>query len=159
MKKNIFMISIIVIIDQILKLVILNTVGLSGKSATIIPHILQITYVENTGAAFGFFSARIILIGLDILIIYAILKIILNKKYKLEENIKLGLSLILAGGIGNLIDRIFRGYVIDYIDISNLFNFAVFNIADICIVIGVLLVFIMILIKTVKSQENINEKV
>ena len=69
------------------------------------------------------------------------------------------MSLILAGGFANLIDRIVRGYVIDYIDITKLFNYPVFNFADICIVIGVILVFIIIIINTIKSQESINEKV
>ena len=83
----------------------------------------------------------------------------LNKKYQFAKNAILGMSLILAGGFANLIDRIVRGYVIDYIDITKLFNYPVFNFADICIVIGVILVFIIIIINTIKSQENINEKV
>ena len=68
------------------------------------------------------------------------------------------MSLVLAGGIGNLIDRIFRGYVIDYFDITQLFNYPVFNFADICIVLGVVILFVTILINTVKSQESINDR-
>jgi len=83
----------------------------------------------------------------------------MSKKYKFDDKTKLGFSLILAGGIGNLIDRIFRGYVIDYIDISKIFSYPVFNFADICIVIGVILVIIIIIINTIKSQESINERV
>ena len=81
-----------------------------------------------------------------------------SKKYDFDDKAKLGLSLILAGGIGNVIDRIFRGYVIDYIDISKLFNYPVFNFADICIVVGVILIMLIIIINTIKSQESINEK-
>ena len=61
--------------------------------------------------------------------------------------------LILAGGIGNLIDRIFRGYVIDFIDI-NLFNFPNFNIADMSIVIGVIIIFIMIINSIKEAKSN-----
>ena len=81
-----------------------------------------------------------------------------SKKYDFDDKAKLGLSLIVAGGIGNVIDRIFRGYVIDYIDISQLFNYPVFNFADICIVVGVILIMVIIIINTIKSQESINEK-
>ena len=63
-------------------------------------------------------------------------------------------SLILAGGITNLIDRLFRGFVIDYIDVNELFYYPVFNIADICIIIGILILVITIVIKTLQKQEQ-----
>ena len=159
MKKNTFIILALILIDQIIKLIVVNTIGATGESIAFIPNILNFTYVENTGGAFGLFSGRLLLIGLDILIIYAVARLLLNKKYELDTKAKLGLSLIIAGGMGNLIDRIFRGYVIDYIDITELINIIVFNFADICIVSGVILVFIMILINTVKKQESPNEGV
>lgn len=159
MKKNVLIIIGLVIIDQIIKIAICNTIGVSGERITIIPNVLMLSYVENMGAAWGILNARLFLICVDIMIIYAILKLMLNKKYQFEKNAILGMSLILAGGFANLIDRIVRGYVIDYIDITKLFNYPVFNFADICIVIGVILVFIIIIINTIKSQESINEKV
>ena len=63
-------------------------------------------------------------------------------------------ALILAGGITNLIDRLFRGFVIDYIDVNELFYYPVFNIADICIIIGILILVITIVIKTLQKQEQ-----
>ena len=105
------------------------------------------------------FSERILLIFIDIIVIFVILKALLNKKYEFNNNAKLGMSLILAGGFGNLIDRIFRGYVVDYIDITRLFDYPIFNFADICIVVGVILVITVIIVNTVKDQENIDEKV
>lgn len=159
MKKNIFKIIILIAIDQIIKLIIFNTIGQSGNSITIIPNVLQLTYVENIGAAFGMFMTRIFLIGVDLLIIFVVIKLMVSKKYDFDDKAKLGFSLILAGGIGNLIDRIFRGYVIDYIDITELFNYPVFNFADICIVVGVILIMVMIIINTIKSQESMNEGV
>lgn len=158
MKKNVLKIIILVVIDQLIKLIIFNTIGKTGESITILPNVLQLTYVENIGAAFGVFMTRIFLIGLNLLIIFVVTKLMISKKYDFDDKAKLGLSLILAGGIGNLIDRIFRGYVIDYIDISQIFNYPVFNFADICIVVGVILIMVLIIINTIKSQENINEK-
>lgn len=153
MKKNILKIILLVIIDQIIKIIVINTLGTSGNDIILIPHFLSFSYVENTGAAFGMWFSRIFLIGLDLMIIFIIIKLILSKKYELEKNAKLGLSLIMAGGIGNLIDRIFRGYVIDYIDITEFFEFPVFNFADICIVTGSIVVMAVIIINTIKSQE------
>ena len=71
----------------------------------------------------------------------------MSKKYNLTNKEYFGLTLILAGGTSNFLDRIFRGYVIDYIDINELISFPMFNLADICIVIGVLFILIINLIK------------
>ena len=159
MKKRLGIIAVGVIVDQILKLIIYNTIGASGQTINLIPGILQLTYVENTGAAFGFFNARLFLIIFDILIMFFIIKILLDKKYPLNDKTKTGLCLIIAGGIGNLIDRIFRGFVIDYIDITQIIDYPVFNFADILVVVGVILLIATIIVITVKSQESINENV
>ncbi len=159
MKKRLGIIAVGVIVDQILKLIIFNTIGASGQTINLIPGILQLTYVENTGAAFGFFNARLFLIIFDILIMFFIIKILLDKKYPLNDKAKTGLSLIISGGIGNLIDRIFRGFVIDYIDITQIIDYPVFNFADILVVAGVILIIATIIVNTVKSQESINENV
>lgn len=154
MKKHIVKILVLIVIDQIIKAVISSTLGNTGNSVTILPNILELTYVENSGAAFGMFSGQILLIGVDILLIFFIIKIFLSKKYELIEGTRLGLSIILAGGIANLIDRIFRGYVIDYIDITKAFDYPVFNFADMCIVVGVILVIVVIIISTIQKQEK-----
>ncbi len=158
MKKNILTIVLLVAIDQLIKYIVLSTIGTTGNAVEIL-NILTINYVENTGAAFGIFENNIILIGLDIMIIFVISKLLLSKKYEFTNLAKTGYSLILAGGIGNLIDRIFRGHVIDYIDISKIIEYPVFNFADSCIVVGVIIVIAVILINTIKSQENANERV
>lgn len=62
--------------------------------------------------------------------------------------------MIISGGLSNLIDRLSRGYVVDYIDINQIFNYPVFNIADICVVIGVILLIGYIMVQTIKRQEN-----
>lgn len=154
MKKNIFKIILLIAIDQMLKFIIINTVGVSGKAITVVPKLLSIIYVENSGAAFGMFLERFFLIALDIVIIVFLIRLSTSKKFNFSNNFKSGMSLIIAGGAGNLIDRIFRGHVIDYIDVSGMFNFPVFNFSDICIVVGVMMSFVIILIETVKSQEK-----
>lgn len=73
----------------------------------------------------------------------------------LSKVVNVSLLLVLAGGIGNLIDRLLRGYVIDYIDINNLFEFPVFNLADIFVVVGVAIIIICILLDGKRKQEKV----
>ena len=98
--------------------------------------------------------ARIFLIGVDLMIIFTIIKLMMSKKYKFDDKTKLGFSLILAGGIGNLIDRIFRGYVIDYIDFNPLIKYPVFNIADIFVVMGCVIVGINLIANVIKERKE-----
>ena len=104
----------------------------------IVNGFLNLTYVENTGGAYGIGSgSTLIFIIANIVIIGVIIKFILLKKDKLNVQTLIAISAVIAGGIGNLIDRIFKGYVIDYIDINPLIKYPVFNIADMCVVIRV----------------------
>ncbi len=103
--------------------------------------ILDLRYVENTGAAFSSFSgARWFLTALVSVMLVALLIFVIRYKYK-NAFFLISAAMIMAGGIGNLIDRVRMGYVIDYLDVK-LFNFAVFNFADVCVVLGA--VFILI---------------
>ena len=77
------------------------------------------------------------------------------KSYSSLKNTKItSIALILGGGIGNLIDRLFRGHVIDYIDINKFITYPLFNLADICIVLGVILIFLSLIIEIIKKQEK-----
>ncbi len=154
MKKYIPKIIILVLIDQLIKLIAFYTLGKSGKSIVLIPKVLSLFYYENASSSFGIFSGRILLIALDLMIIVFIVKLFYDKKYDFVSGVKLGLSLVLAGGIGNLIDRVFRGYVIDYIDISKIVDWPIFNFADSCIVVGVILIMIVVIISTIQKQER-----
>ena len=144
-KKRYFIaMLVLIVLDQAIKQVVFNK--LYTKIQFVI--ILSITYVENTGGAYGIGNNNILFIIISNLIIIAtIIFIILSKKYNLTNKEYFGLTLILAGGTSNFLDRIFRGYVIDYIDINELISFPMFNLADICIVIGVLFILIINLIK------------
>ena len=153
MKKNIIVIFFIIVLDQLIKYVILKTVGSSNESIILIPNVLALTYTKNVGAAFGMFVERIFLIGLNLMIIFFVIKIMVSKKYNFGKIEKMGMSLIVAGGTGNLIDRLFRGYVIDYIDITQIFNYPIFNLADISIVLGVIIIIVTIIINTIKIYQ------
>lgn len=158
MKKNILLIIGLILIDQIIKVLVLKFLAPIG-TVTLVEGILSLTYLENTGAAFGIWNNRWMLVGVNILIILTIAKLLLSKKYEFTKSIKFAYALILAGGMTNLMDRIFRGFVIDYIDINELFYYPVFNFADICIVLGIVIVMITILIKTLQKQEQRYEEI
>ena len=118
--------------------------GLSER-ITVIPGVFYLTYLENTGAAFGLFQGRAFALGIvSIVILSFVLYLLLSGKVS-GRAIIWGLSLVLAGGVGNLIDRMTRGFVIDYLDFSALFGFPIFNLADCFVVIGTVLMMIHIL--------------
>lgn len=136
---DIFILLIILLIDQLTKSILIN------KNISIIPNFLELNYTQNTGVAFGVGNKNIlIIIILNILVLGLIIKFI--KKNELNNKILIPLFIVLAGGISNLVDRVFRGYVVDFINI-NLFNFPNFNIADISIFIGILILIFVIIKK------------
>lgn len=97
--------------------------------------ILGLKYCENTGAAFSSFSgAKWFLIILVSIMLVGLLIFTVRYKYK-RPIFMISSVMIMSGGLGNLIDRVRQGYVVDYLDVK-LFNFAVFNFADVCVVLG-----------------------
>lgn len=141
-------VAILVFIDQFTKFIALSKLK-PIDYIYVIDGILNFTFVENRGAAFGIFQgARYIFIILTIIIIFFIGYYFVNlKEGKFNSLIRGSLILITSGAIGNFIDRLFRGYVIDFIHIT-LINFPVFNFADICVVVGTIVLGIAtILIK------------
>lgn len=147
MKKKYVIISLLILLlilfDQGIKLLVLKTIV--DKPVIIIDNFLKFIFVKNTGAAFGFLgnSTNILVILTVMLLYYLINEIRRNIDSKLSI---VSLSLIISGAIGNLIDRLFRGYVIDYISFT-LFKreMAVFNAADIFITFGVILLMYIII--------------
>ena len=142
MKKILGLSSIFLIVDIIVKLLVKSNLVVS-QSIKIIDNFFYITYVKNTGAAWSMLSGK-----QSILIIFSVIVLIFFIKYllKKEEYNKIdivGYGLFLAGTIGNLIDRVVYGYVIDYFNFYIFsYDFPIFNIADSCIVIGIVLLFI-----------------
>lgn len=106
--------------------------------------ILNLTYLENDGAVFGSFSGMrwLLLCVTTALMIYCIYYMI---KHKNERLTLISMTLIVSGGLGNIIDRLFRdGKVVDYLEVQFM-DFAIFNFADCCVVIGVILLLIQII--------------
>ena len=136
---------IVLILDQLSKYLVEN--NLYKKSIDIIGNVFSLTYVENYGAAWGIFSDNnwIILILTPILVILIISYLYKFSKNKLEY---IAGGLVIGGAIGNYIDRIVRGYVVDFFDFK---IWPVFNIADIGIVVGCILM-ILLFIKEGKSN-------
>lgn len=138
----ILIIAASVIIDQITKMIVINSMTLY-QSIPLIENVFSFTYIHNYGAAWGMFSNHrwvFILITAAALII---MPIFLYKYRNLHFMFGFSLSLIIGGAIGNMIDRIFRGYVIDFLE-ATFIDFPVFNVADICVVCGAALMFIYI---------------
>lgn len=158
-KKNKFLIIIaiiLVLMDQIVKIVI--STKLYNSTILLIPHVLNLIYVQNTGAAFGIGSnSTAMFIAVNIIVIGLIVYFIFSKKEEISNSILIALHLIIAGGISNLIDRIIRGFVIDYIDISQLIKYPVFNLADVFIVIGCIIIAIYIIKDNIVKKKNIGE--
>lgn len=160
MKKIKFILEIVILvfIDQITKYIVhYNRYDLPK---TVIKNILEITYCENTGIAFGIFSGKIVIISIiTIILLLSIVFLIKANFNKINKLALLGIVFVISGGIGNFIDRIFRGYVIDFIDFGQLVNFPIFNFADICVVLGVIIVGISYFIMNRgESFENNNCK-
>ena len=151
MNKKIVLIigGILLLLDQIIKFIVIN------NNFTVIPGFLSLTYTENTGMAFGLNQNNVILVILiNIVILGIIIKFLKENIDKIDMVVFISLILILTGGFGNLIDRIFRGHVIDFIDV-NLFDFPVFNIADIYIIVGAIILVIAIVKQFfIKNEER-----
>jgi signal peptidase II len=140
-------IALIIILDQVTKF-LAKTRLYPNNDIELIPGIFDFTYVENRGAAFGIFqNMKFLLIGVtSVVIIFMIYYLIKNRH--INKWITLSLILIIAGAIGNLIDRVYLGYVVDFFHfyIKGVFDFPVFNVADISVVCGTILLAINILL-------------
>lgn len=142
MKKVYIFALISLIIDQIVKILVSNYLIL-GQTIKIINNFFYLTYVQNKGAAFSILIGyRYILIIITFIFLYYLYKCI-KKQKSLNKLEIISYGLLLGGIIGNLIDRIIYGYVIDYFDfmIFN-YNFPIFNLADSFIVIGCIILVI-----------------
>ena len=139
---TLIIIALLVAIDQIIKLLVLEHLKPMG-SLTLIDGFIQLNYAENTGAAFGSFSGKTTFLSIFTLAIIILGLIYLFVKKRKVDVEYICISLIISGGLGNLVDRIFRGYVVDYISINIFgYHFPIFNFADMCIVISVILIFV-----------------
>ena len=145
MKRKIVLVTLFTtVFDQIIKYVFSTFIN----GFTVVPGFLSFIYVKNTGIAFSMLSnQRWIIIIVSIILLVA-LCIFLKKDYlslKKDDTLTdITYGLLFGGILGNLIDRIFRGYVVDYVSLNIFgYNFPIFNLADVLITIGVILLFII----------------
>lgn len=151
MKKKIYLVALIgLLIDQIIKFVISSLMP-PFTSKIIIKHFFEFTFVKNTGGAWGILSNNLILL----IIVSTIALLILNSYIKKEQHINkimiFSYGFLIGGILGNLLDRLFRGYVIDFFHFYIFgYDYPVFNVADILIVFGI----ILMLIEVIRGEIN-----
>ena len=127
-------IAAVVIIDQLTKMWVSSSLG--SDVLRVIPGLFNFRYIENRGMAFGLFQNGTLILSITSAIFAAVMIFIIYRyKKKTTRPFNIFLALIAGGAIGNLIDRVFAGFVVDFIEFAFV-DFAVFNFADICVTIG-----------------------
>lgn len=133
----------LVVIDQLTKLLTRACIA-PGQRVTLIPGLLDLTYVENTGAAFSILERHTWLLTVVSAVVVLIVAWLMLRKFFTNRLGMFAAALILSGGVGNLIDRAVFKYVTDMI-MTTFMEFPVFNFADCCITVGVVLLVIYVL--------------
>lgn len=143
--------------DQLIKSWAVDTLsgGLSKEFIKIgNSEIVNLTYTENSGAAFSIMSGKqwfTIGVASVVLVIFAVYMLM---NYRKSKPVMIFSAMVISGGIGNLIDRIRVGYVVDYIEVK-LFRFAIFNFADICVTVGIILLMFYLLFTHGQKNETV----
>lgn len=135
--------ALLVAVDQITKALTRALIPL-GRQITLIPGVVGLTYVQNTGAAFSSFSGGAALLSIVSLVMTALLAAAIAKNWLKHPFAQWSMAVVMAGAFGNFIDRAFLGYVTDMVD-TLFMTFAVYNFADICVVLGVIALAVYIL--------------
>lgn len=155
--KKMFIISfVILILDIISKRLVINFM-FENESISVIDNFFRLTYAKNEGVAFSFLDGHVsFIILMTIIVIYLIFKYVRNN---INNNIEVvGYSFIIGGAVGNLIDRIMYGYVVDFFDFNIFgYNFPIFNLADTFIVVGVFILCIVSL-REVGDKNGVSSK-
>lgn len=149
--------AVLIAVDQITKYIALTRLK-PVENVTFIKGFMDFTFVENRGAAFGILNGKvwlllIVAVVICAAIIYAMRKMPDTKEYKW---LKWTLMLILAGAVGNVIDRLFRGYVVDFFEFTFI-SWPVFNMADIYVVVGTVLMAFIVLFVIKDDDKKIKE--
>lgn len=142
---------VILAADQIVKKFVASGMN-PGDSIPVINNVFHITYVQNTGAAFSMMSGKTVILTVFTAIVLVGLFVYMVKMYnKMDATLRSCYALIIAGGIGNLIDRVLRGFVVDMFDFR---IWPVFNVADIAICIGCTLLVAYVAIIEPKKKKH-----
>ncbi len=132
-----------VLVDQAAKWIVVGTMELH-ESIVLIDGFFSFTHIQNRGAAWGMFSGQRWIFIVVTAIALIVLPLILYQYRKLHVLFGVSMSLIIGGAAGNMIDRVFLGYVVDFLEFTFI-DFPVFNIADVCIVVGAIIMMIYVL--------------
>ncbi len=153
---NLVCVAALVGIDQLIKLWAVNTLAPVG-AMPFIPHVVELRFVLNQGMAFSLLSGKqlFLIVATSAALILVAYELFFRSRGKLLQ--QAAFILVLGGGIGNLIDRVLNGEVVDYINLLFM-NFAVFNFADICVCVGVALWVLVIFLEEVQGEESKNSK-
>lgn len=143
--------ALLVVADQLIKQwanAVLQPVG----AITLLPGIVELRYYLNDGMAFSMLAGKqTLLIAMTSIMLVCVLALLLLRKMNPWERVSW--MLILGGGVGNLIDRVLNGEVVDYINVLFV-NFAVFNFADICITTGVIMLMLWVVYDSIKKDKE-----
>ncbi len=153
MKRKIiipFAVLVLIALDQLVKLYIVSDFKL-GQVKSFIPHLVSLTYLQNTGAAFSMLENQQWLFTLVTCLVIGGAVYYLIKHLNASKWMLAGLTLVIAGGLGNFIDRIRQGFVVDMFHLDFI-NFAIFNVADSYLTVGV----VVLLLAMLKEEMNGN---
>ena len=145
-------IVLLVVLDQLVKWAIVSNIKL-GEVKGFIPSIMSLTYLQNTGAAFSILENQQWLFTIITLLVIGGAIWYLIKNIKGSFWLISGLTLIIAGGLGNFIDRLRQGFVVDMFQVDFI-NFAVFNVADTYLTFGVLIMLLVIIKEETNGSES-----
>ncbi len=145
----------LVALDQLVKYLVRANIPL-GQSVPFLPYILDLTYVQNTGAAFSLLRRHTWLLTLTSAAVVLVMCWLIVKGFFKNRLGRWAAALVLAGGVGNLIDRAVFGFVTDMFQ-TTFMDFAIFNVADCCITIGVPLLFLYVLLYVGRDEKKEDE--
>ena len=150
-----FLISALLVgLDQWSKYLTVQNISL-GETKEFIPGFLSLTHLRNTGAAWSLLEGKMIFFYVITVIVSVVIIYLLIKNYKKSIWYSVGLSFVLAGAIGNFIDRVRLGYVVDMLQ-TDFMNFPIFNVADSTLVVGVICIFIYLILDEKAAEEGKN---
>ncbi|GGA97456.1 lipoprotein signal peptidase [Macrococcus hajekii] len=144
----------LILADQLTKWIIVKSMDI-GDSIPVIGDILEITSHRNHGAAWGMLQNQMMFFYLITVVVLVAIAYFYRKEASYKPVMQLGLTLVFAGAIGNFIDRLFRGNVVDFIDTKIInYDFPIFNVADACLTVGVIILIYDILVNENKEKKN-----
>lgn len=147
--------AVLVVIDQLIKHWATAAL-LPAGNMDVLPGIVELRYCLNDGMAFSMLAGKqTLLIGMTSVMLVVVAAMLVTRKMSVWERISW--TLILGGGVGNLIDRVLNGVVVDYINVQFM-HFAIFNFADICVCVGVGLLMLVVLLDSFKKEETAKQK-